>query len=56
MDRIAGAIAFVGRQDNLALREAAPIAFAVNLLMVAAAAVVILLTVPRETVREDGRR
>ena len=44
---IAGAITFVGRQDNLAMREAAFVAFGANLLMVVAAIICILLTVPK---------
>jgi DHA2 family multidrug resistance protein-like MFS transporter len=43
---IAGAITFVGRQDNVAIRQAALVAFAANLLMVVAAIISILLTVP----------
>jgi DHA2 family multidrug resistance protein-like MFS transporter len=47
LDWIAGAITFVGRQDNVAIRQAALVAFAANLLMVVAAIVSILLTVPK---------
>jgi DHA2 family multidrug resistance protein-like MFS transporter len=43
---VAGAFTFQGRQDNLAIREAALVAFAANLLMVVAAIVSIMLTVP----------
>jgi DHA2 family multidrug resistance protein-like MFS transporter len=50
---IAGTITFVGRQDNLAMREAAFFAFAANLLMVAAAIVSIVLTVPSGRLREE---
>lgn len=50
---IAGAITFVGRQDNLALREAVFFAFGANLLMVAAAIISILLTVPKGRLREE---
>jgi DHA2 family multidrug resistance protein-like MFS transporter len=46
-----GVITFAGRQDNLAVREAALIALAFNLVMVAAAIVSIMLTVPGQ-----GRR
>jgi MFS transporter, DHA2 family, multidrug resistance protein len=46
LDWIAGGITFVGRHDNLAIREAALVAFGANLLMVAAAIAAILLTVP----------
>jgi MFS family permease len=45
---VAGALTFAGRQDNLAVREAAFVAFAANLLMVVAAVVSIMLTIPRE--------
>jgi MFS transporter, DHA2 family, multidrug resistance protein len=43
-----GVITFTGRQDNLAVREAAIVALGLNVLMVAVAIVAILLTVPRE--------
>lgn len=56
VDWIAGAIPFVGRQDNVAMREAALFAFGVNLLFVVAALVAILLTVPKESRRRDARR
>lgn len=42
-----GVITFVGRQDNLAIREAAIIALGFNLLMVAFAIVSILMTIPK---------
>jgi DHA2 family multidrug resistance protein-like MFS transporter len=42
-----GVITFAGRQDNVAVREAALIALAFNLLMVVAAVVSIMLTVPK---------
>lgn len=41
-----GVITFAGRQDNVAVRQAALIALAFNLLMVVAAIVSIVLTVP----------
>ncbi|MBB1472942.1 MFS transporter [Luteimonas sp. MC1782] len=41
-----GVITFAGRQDNLAIREAAMVALGFNLLMVAVAIVSILLTIP----------
>ena len=41
-----GVITFVGRQDNLAVREAAMIALGFNVLMVAMAILSIMLTVP----------
>jgi MFS transporter, DHA2 family, multidrug resistance protein len=44
---IDGVISYVGRQDNLAVREAAFFALAVNLLMVIAAIVSIMATVPK---------
>ena len=43
---LAGAFTFQGRQDNLAIREAALVAFVANLLMVVGAIVAIMLTVP----------
>lgn len=42
-----GLITFHGSEDNLAMRQAAMIALGVNLLMVAAAIVSIILTVPK---------
>lgn len=42
-----GVITFAGRQDNIAVRRAALIALTFNLLMVAAAILSIMLTVPR---------
>jgi len=44
---IAGAITFVGRQDNIAMRQAALFALGANLLMVGAAIISIVLTVPK---------
>ena len=41
-----GVITFAGRQDNLAVREAAVVALGFNVLMVVLAAVSIVLTVP----------
>ena len=43
---IEGVITFGGRQDNLAVREAAFVALAINLLMVVAAIISIMLTIP----------
>jgi len=43
-----GVITFQGRQDNLAIREAAVIALAFNVFMVLVAAVSIMLTVPED--------
>jgi DHA2 family multidrug resistance protein-like MFS transporter len=40
-------ITFAGRQDNVAVRQAALVALAFNLLMVVAAIVSIMLTVPK---------
>ena len=40
-------ITFAGRQDNVVIRQAALIALAFNLLMVVAAIVSIMLTVPK---------
>ena len=44
---LAGVITFVGRQDNLAVREAAIIALMFNVFMVAVAILSIMLTVPK---------
>jgi DHA2 family multidrug resistance protein-like MFS transporter len=46
-----GVITFAGRQDNVAVRKAALIALAFNLLMVVAAIVSIMLTVPKTNPR-----
>jgi DHA2 family multidrug resistance protein-like MFS transporter len=50
-----GAITFAGRQDNIAVRQAAAIALAFNLLMVVGAIVLIVLTVPGGRTRGDTR-
>jgi MFS transporter, DHA2 family, multidrug resistance protein len=50
-----GVVAFVGRQDNLAVREAAFFAFAVNLLMIVAAIISIVLLVPKGRSGDDAR-
>src|SRR5688500_6229779 len=50
-----GVITFAGRQDNVAVRQAALIALAFNLLMVVAAIVSIMLTVPERRNRGDTR-
>jgi DHA2 family multidrug resistance protein-like MFS transporter len=49
---LSGVITFSGRQDNVALRQAAVVALGFNLAMVAAAIVSIVLTVPR---KQSGR-
>jgi MFS transporter, DHA2 family, multidrug resistance protein len=48
-----GVITFAGRQDNIAVRQAALMALAFNLLMVVGAIVSIVLTVPRGRPQED---
>jgi DHA2 family multidrug resistance protein-like MFS transporter len=48
-----GVITFAGRQDNVALRQAALIALAFNLLMAVAAIVSIMLTIPKGRSRGD---
>ena len=50
-----GVISYLGRQDNVAVREAALIALAINLLMVVAAIVSIMVTIPK-TKAGDGAR
>jgi len=53
---LSGVITFAGRQDNIAIRQAAVIALAFNLLMVAAAVVSIMLTVPKSRRQEEERQ
>ncbi len=53
VDWIEGVITFIGRQDNLGIREAALFAFGANLLMVVAAIIAILLTVPKGRLHEE---
>ena len=48
-----GVITFAGRQDNIAVRQAALMALAFNLLMVVGAIVSIVLTVPTDRPQED---
>ena len=48
-----GVITFVGRQDNLAVREAAVIALMFNVFMVLVAIVSIMLTVPKVSARKN---
>jgi DHA2 family multidrug resistance protein-like MFS transporter len=50
-----GVITFAGRQDNLAVRQAAMIALAFNLLMVVGAIVSIMLTIPKGPKRGEMR-
>ena len=50
-----GMIAYLGRQDNIPIREAAQIALGVNLLMVAAAVVSIMATIPKSAVGSTGK-
>ena len=45
---IEGVISYIGRQDNLAVRQAALFALAINLLMVLAAIVSIMVTIRQE--------
>jgi DHA2 family multidrug resistance protein-like MFS transporter len=49
---IEGVISYMGRQDNLAVRQAAFFALAINLLMVVAAIVSIVMTIPKREARE----
>jgi DHA2 family multidrug resistance protein-like MFS transporter len=55
VDWVAGAFTFIGRQDNLAVRQAALFAFGANLLMVVAAIISIMLTVPSDGPHEKQR-
>jgi len=52
---LAGVVTFVGRQDNVAIREAALFAFGANLLMIVAAIVSIVLLVPRGRKADEVR-
>jgi DHA2 family multidrug resistance protein-like MFS transporter len=47
-----GVITFAGRQDNVAIRQAALVALTFNLLMVVAAIVSIMVTIPKGQTRE----
>ena len=42
-----GVLTFVGRQDNVAVRQAATIALGVNLLMIVLAIISIVVTIPK---------
>ena len=53
---LSGVLTFAGRQDNLAIRQAAVMALAFNLLMVAAAVISIMLTVPKGRRQEEERQ
>jgi MFS transporter, DHA2 family, multidrug resistance protein len=53
---LAGVLTFVGRQDNVAVRQAALFAFGANLLMIVAAIIAIMLLVPKATKRDELRR
>ncbi|MBK5913550.1 MFS transporter [Rhodocyclus purpureus] len=48
-----GVITFVGRQDNLAVRQAAMIALAFNVFLILAAIISIMLTIPKAGTRKD---
>ena len=52
VDWLAGVITFAGRQDNLAVREAAIIALMFNVFMVAVAILSIMLTVPKASAKQ----
>lgn len=52
---IESVISYIGRQDNLAVREAAFFALGINLLMVAAAIVSIMLTIPKQKPGSDAQ-
>ncbi len=51
---IEGVISYLGRQDNLAVRQAAFFALATNLLMVIAAIVSIMMTIPSRRPDDGG--
>ena len=52
---LSGVITFAGRQDNVQVRQAALIALGFNLMMVVAAIVSIMLTVPKVR-RSEAKR
>jgi MFS transporter, DHA2 family, multidrug resistance protein len=56
VDWIADVITVAGRQDNLAIREAALFAFGANLLMIVGAIIAILLTAPKGRLHEETRQ
>ncbi len=51
---IDGLVAFAGRQDNIATREAAAAAFGVNFLMLLVALVTILITIPNQAPKDKS--
>ncbi|HKY99038.1 MAG TPA: hypothetical protein VJL35_14350 [Gemmatimonadaceae bacterium] len=51
---IEGVISYLGRQDNVAVRQAAFFALATNLLMVVAAIVSIMMTIPARRPADGG--
>lgn len=51
---VSGLVAFGGRQDNIATREAALVAFGVNLIILLAAVITIMMTIPKQPEREVG--
>ncbi|MGH2381542.1 MAG: MFS transporter [Candidatus Limnocylindria bacterium] len=56
VDWLPGVLTFVGRQDNIAVREAAIFALGANLLMIVGAIVVIVLFVPKGKPRDEPAR
>ena len=50
---IDGVISYIGRQDNIAVRQAAMVALGVNLLMVVGAVLSIMLTIPKGKKRQS---
>ncbi len=48
-----GVLVFAGRQDNIAIREAAFVAFGANLLLIVAAIISVMLLVPKGKTRDD---
>jgi DHA2 family multidrug resistance protein-like MFS transporter len=51
---MSGVLTFAGRQDNVVVRQAAMVALGFNLLMVAAAIIVIVKTVPKGRPQRDA--
>ena len=55
MPWLSGVVTFAGRQDNVRIRQAALIALGFNLIMVVAAIVSIMVTVPKTPGPETKR-
>lgn len=52
---IEGVISYIGRQDNIAVRQAGFFALSVNLLMVVAAIASVMVTIPKSPAAASSR-